>query len=310
MSDADDFNNWDLIGFQNANAFPSLRALLALAKCTSSTPSRFPIYNTGAESVLSILLHRAMRDVSLYWSNTAVLVVYDAIFLLGLGRLLRLVFRDELLECIAWMLVAMSPVVLTFASVSAFDMQAYATITLALLGCEFVLQSRPAPGLTLLFLAFLFISQAYPLTFFLPVFCGAWLEAEASCIWHWRSMAPSRGSSQRGAAGGRARRMRRDSAVRFAGNIPRQGVHVVADPFRPQSGFRSRAIVGEGVRVASFVALLPRRASHAQVQRGAGVCAPGCSRGPGRAGRPRIRVCVRVRREERRRRGFARHERS
>jgi len=183
FTDADDFNNWDLISFQNANSFASLSALLAQPEVHLFNPFSFPVYNTGAESVLSILMHRAMSGVSLYWSNTAVLVVYDAMFLTVLAALLRLVFVDGFLLAASWILVAMSPVLLTFASVSAFDMQAFATITLALLGCERILQSMPRSGLAMLVVAFACISQAYPLTFFLPVFCLVWTGARVAMGW-------------------------------------------------------------------------------------------------------------------------------
>ena len=148
--EADDFNNWDLVSFLNANAFSSLGALLDLPQVHFRRPFSFPVYNTGAESVLSILLHRAFSQVSLYWSNAAVLFVYDLVFVAALYRLFRLVFAEVFLECLAWALLAMSPVVLTFASTSAFDMQGFATLALALLGTEYVVQSRPAAGVALL----------------------------------------------------------------------------------------------------------------------------------------------------------------
>jgi hypothetical protein len=183
FTDADDFNNWDLISFQNANSFSSLSTLLRMPQVHLLNPFSFPAYNTGAESVLSILLHHAMSRVSLYWSNTVVVVFYDAILLVALCKLFRLVFADAFDEVAAWILVTMSSVVLTFASISAFDMQAFATITLALLGCERILQSRRRSGIVLLVVAFLCISQAYPLTFYLPLFCLVWTASRLMVGW-------------------------------------------------------------------------------------------------------------------------------
>jgi hypothetical protein len=142
-----------------------------------TNPFRFPVYNTGAESVLSIVLHRAMSGVSLYWSNTVVVAVYDVLLLAGLGVLFRLVYRDAFVEAAAWMLTAMSTALLTFLALSAFNVQAYATLVAGLAGCELMLQSWRRSGIALLALAFLCISQAYPLTFFLPLFCLVWTSA-------------------------------------------------------------------------------------------------------------------------------------
>jgi hypothetical protein len=177
VTDADDFNNWDLISLVNANAFPTLADVLWQPEVHFTNPFRFPVYNTGAESVISILIHRAMSGVSLYWSNTVVVVVYDLMLLAGLGLLFRLVYRNAFVEAAAWMLTSMSTALLTFLALSAFNMQAYATLVAGLAGCEFLLQSRRRSGLALVTLSFLCISQAYPLTFFLPLFCVVWTAA-------------------------------------------------------------------------------------------------------------------------------------
>lgn len=178
-TDADDFNNWDLIGFLNANAFPSLGAVLALTEVHFARPFSFPMYNTGAESVVSTVVHRAMSGVSLYWSSTVVLLVHDLVFFSAVAGLFRLLFADTFLRAAAWMLVAMSPVLLTFPSTLSFDMQGFSTIALGMLGCECILASRRAAGAALLALAFLTISQAYPLSFFLPLFCAVWTGSRA-----------------------------------------------------------------------------------------------------------------------------------
>ncbi len=177
VTDADDFNNWDLISLVNANAFSTLGELLAQPEVHFTNPFRFPGYNTGAESVISILVHRAMSGISLYWSNSVVVVVYDVMLLAGLGALAGLVYRDVFAEAAAWMLTGMSTAFLTFLALSAFNVQAYATIVAGLVGCELVLQSRRRAGILLVALAFLFLSQAYPLTFFLPLFCLVWTAA-------------------------------------------------------------------------------------------------------------------------------------
>ena len=191
-TDADDFNNWDLIGFLNANAFSSLGEVLGLREVHFANPFSFPMYNTGAESVVSTVVHRAMSGVSLYWSNTVVLVLHDLVFFAAVAGLFRFVFADALVRACAWMLVAMSPVLLTFPSTLSFDMQGFSTIALGMLGCECLLASRRAAGLALLALAFLTISQAYPLSFFLPLFCAVWTGSRAM----------QRAASERGLDGG------------------------------------------------------------------------------------------------------------
>jgi hypothetical protein len=177
VTDADDFNNWDLISLVNANAFPTLAEVLRQPEVHFTNPFRFPGYNTGAESVISIMVHRAMSGVSLYWSNTVVVVVYDLMLLAGLGLLFRLVYRNAFVEAAAWMLTGMSTALLTFLALSAFNVQAYATLVAGLAGCELLLQSRRRSGIALVAVAFLCISQAYPLTFFLPLFCVVWTAA-------------------------------------------------------------------------------------------------------------------------------------
>jgi hypothetical protein len=122
-------------------------------------------------------VHRAMSEVSLYWSNTVVVAVYDLMLLAGLGVLFRLVYRDAFTEAAAWIFTGMSTALLTFLALSAFNVQAYATLVAGLVACELVLQSRRRAGLALLAAAFVCISQAYPLTFFLPLFCLVWTAA-------------------------------------------------------------------------------------------------------------------------------------
>lgn len=183
-TDADDFNNWDLIGFLNSNAFPTMERALGIGEVHFRRPFSFPMYNTGAESVISTIVHRAASSFSLYWSNTAVLIVHDAMFFAALAALLRLVLRDRFFRAVAWMLVAMSPVLLTFPSTLAFDMQGFATIAIALVACESILSSdggasRSLGALVLLAYSYLSISQAYPLTFFLPLFGLVWTASRA-----------------------------------------------------------------------------------------------------------------------------------
>jgi hypothetical protein len=175
VRDADDFNNWDLISFLNANSFDSLRALLRRPEIHLLRPFSFPLYNVGAESVPSALMFRALGHVSLYWSNAVVLLVYDAIFVFLLQHFLRLLWPDAFLRTTAWLLLSLSPVLLTFLSTSAFNMQGYIVLLLGLVGSEHFLQGRVIRGTLLLALAFLVISQGYPLGFFLPYFAAVWL---------------------------------------------------------------------------------------------------------------------------------------
>jgi len=80
LRDADDFNDWDLITFLNANAFDSLWQLLKRPDVHFRNPFSFPLYNVGSESVPSILMFRLLGHVSLYWSNVIVILVYDTLF--------------------------------------------------------------------------------------------------------------------------------------------------------------------------------------------------------------------------------------
>src|SRR5713101_1142079 len=174
IRDADDFSNWDLVGFLNANAFDSLAELLRRPEVHFRNPFSFPQYNVGAESTLSAILFHALGHVSLYWSNVIVVLVYDALFLFVVHRFFHLMYPDPFLETLAWLLLGMSPVTLTFAATSGFNMQAYTIVALGLLGCEYFIQGRPVVGTVLLAVAFCAISQAYPLAFFMPYFLVFW----------------------------------------------------------------------------------------------------------------------------------------
>ena len=174
IRDADDFVNWDLTGFLNANAFASLRDLLARPEVHFWKPFSFPQYNVGAESAPSAILYRALAPVSLYWTPVVVVLVYDALFILLLLVLFRKLYRAPLGEALAWLLLAMSPVVLTFMATSAFNMQGYITIVLGLVATEYLLEGRPILGIVLLAAAFCSISQGYPLSFYLPYFVAVW----------------------------------------------------------------------------------------------------------------------------------------
>lgn len=173
--DADDFNNWDLIPFLNANTADSLWDLLQRPEVHFLRPFSFPLYNVGAESVFSAVLFRFFGHISLYWSNVLVLLIYDIIFLFLVYKVLSLLFPDRLMQYLSWVLISMSPVLLTNASTSAFNMQGYCVILLGLCGTEYMLRKRLLLGGGLLAMAFLFISQGYPLAFFLPYYIGAWL---------------------------------------------------------------------------------------------------------------------------------------
>jgi hypothetical protein len=176
---ADDFANWDLTGFLNANSFSTLWELLARPEVHFRNPFSFPQYNVGAESVLSAVLFRILAHVSLYWAPVVVLLVYDALFILLLHVLFRRLYGNILGESLAWLLLSMSPVILTFMSTSAFNMQSYGVIVLGLVGSEYFLQRRPVVGFVLLAAAFCLISQAYPLAFYLPYFVAAWCTYRA-----------------------------------------------------------------------------------------------------------------------------------
>ena len=174
LYDAHDLNNWDLTGFLNANSFSTLRQLLARPEVHFWNPFSFPQYNTGAESVITAILARTLSHASFYWAPVIVLLVYDALFLLLLHVLFKRLYRDTPGENIAWVLLSMSPVILTFMSTSAFNMQASCVILLGLVGSEYFLQQRAVVGFVLLAAAFCAISQAYPLAFYLPYFVAVW----------------------------------------------------------------------------------------------------------------------------------------
>lgn len=182
IADNDEFNNWDLIALLNAQAFRSRWELLSLPQVHFLQPFRFPTYNTGTESVLSLLLHGSIGRLFPYWSNAMVLAVYDCILLAALYVIVQSVFRREDARRTAWACMAMSPVLLTFQSISAFDTQAFATILTAIAGVEFILRSRAILGAGLVGVAFVQISQAYGLTFFLPLYCGAWLVSRSMML--------------------------------------------------------------------------------------------------------------------------------
>jgi hypothetical protein len=171
---ADDFNNWDLIPFLNANSTSSIWELLQRPEVHFLNPFSFPLYNTGPESVLSAVFFRALGNINLYWSNIIVLIFYDAIFLFLLYQLFKLIFPRHRQQSFSWLLVAMSPVLLTNASTSAFNMQAYCVLLLGIYGIELLREQR-CKGLALVVLSFLLISQAYPISFFLPYYLLAWL---------------------------------------------------------------------------------------------------------------------------------------
>lgn len=196
--DQDEFSNWDLIGLLNATSFPSLGSLMTLPQVHLAHPFRFPTYNSGTESVLSLLLHRVIGPLWPHWSNAGVVLVYDAIFVWAVHRLLGFVFVREAARCLAWLLLSMSPVILTFAAISSFNMQAFATVAVGLLGAESVLRSRFISGALLIAFAFLSVSQAYGLAYYVPVFCIAWLAARSAMIVASRS--PLRPSLNRNAA--------------------------------------------------------------------------------------------------------------
>src|SRR5262249_12097066 len=100
---------------------------------------------------------------------------YDAIFLLLVGLFFRRLWADGFSRALGWLFLALSPVVLTFMSTSAFNMQGYIVLLLGLVGAEYFLQGKIIRGVLLPALAFLVISQGYPLGFFLPYFAAVWL---------------------------------------------------------------------------------------------------------------------------------------
>jgi hypothetical protein len=116
-----------------------------------------------------------MGYLSLYWSNVIILVVYDLVFLYLLHRLISLLFSTIFYRSLCWILLSMSPVMLTFASNSAFNMQGYIIILLGLCGTEYFFKNRQLWGAVLIAAGFFFISQGYPLSFFLPYYIAVWV---------------------------------------------------------------------------------------------------------------------------------------
>jgi hypothetical protein len=173
VRDADDVGQWDLIGFLNAQS-DSLGAVLRRPQVHFLNPFSFPLYNVGAESVASTVLYKAFGTLSLYWSTLLVLLVNDAVFLFVLNTFFRLVLEEERVRAWAWLLLSTSWVILTFASTQAFTMQAYWVIVLALVGVECFDRERHWRGTLCLAVAFLFISQAYALSFLIPYYTVAW----------------------------------------------------------------------------------------------------------------------------------------
>ncbi len=176
--DADDFSDWDLIPFLNANSFASLWQLLQRPEVHFRNPFSFSM-NVGAESVLSAVLLRGLGHFSLYWSNVFVLLFYDGLFFALVYGLFSVLFANAFAECVAWSLIAMSPIILTFASTSAFNMQGYSVVVIGLLGCEYFLRKRPILGTVLLGGAFCAMPQGYPLGLFLPYYAICWVMLRA-----------------------------------------------------------------------------------------------------------------------------------
>jgi hypothetical protein len=174
IRDADDFSDWDLIPFLNANAFESLWQLLQRPELHFRTPFSVTM-NVGSESVPSTILLRIFGHISLYWSPVLVLFVYDTVFFLLVFLFFSAVFADAFSECVAWALIAMSSIILTYAATSAFNMQGYVAILLGLLGCEYVLQKRAIVGTAALTAAFGVMPQGYPLGLFLPYYAISWI---------------------------------------------------------------------------------------------------------------------------------------
>src|SRR5207244_11339323 len=97
--DADDFSDWELIPFLNANSFASLWQLLQRPEVHFRNPFSFSM-NVGAESVLSAVLLRGLGHFSLYWSNVFVLLFYDALFFALVYGLFSVVFANAFAECV------------------------------------------------------------------------------------------------------------------------------------------------------------------------------------------------------------------
>src|SRR6266404_1127423 len=156
--DADDFSDWELIPFLNANAFASLWQLLQRPEVHFRNPFSFSM-NVGAESVPSAVLLRGLGRISLYWSNVLVLLLYDAVFVAVVYELFAVLFANGFSECVAWSLVAMSPIILTYLSTSAFNMQGYVVVLLGVAFCA--------------------MPQGYPLGLFLPYYVICWVGLRA-----------------------------------------------------------------------------------------------------------------------------------
>lgn len=171
VRDADDFANWDLIPLLNAYTAPSLRALLFDPVVHLANPWTFPFYNTGGESVFSALALRTLVAVDGYWANVVVLLAYDAAFFWLLGRFFRLATP---LPAAAWLLAACSPLLLTYAATSAFNIQGYLVLIMGLYAVERFARGESRAGTAWLALAFVLISQGYPIGFFLPYFAGVY----------------------------------------------------------------------------------------------------------------------------------------
>jgi hypothetical protein len=173
LHDADDVSQWDLISFLNAQCAP-LGDVLRRPEVHFLNPFSFPLYNVGAESAVSSVLHKAFGLVSLYWCPVLVLLVCDALFLFLVDRLFRQILEEERSRTWAWLLFSTSWVTLTFASTQAFNMQAYWPIVLALVGVEHFDRGEEGRGTLSLALAFLFMSQGHALSFMIPYYAAAW----------------------------------------------------------------------------------------------------------------------------------------
>jgi hypothetical protein len=181
VRDADDAGPWDLIPFLNAQC-DSLGAVLRRPEVHFLNPFSFPLYNVGAESAVSTVLHKVFGFLSLYWSNALVLLVQDVVFVVVVDRLFRLVLEDERARAWGWLLLSTSWVTLTFASTQAFTMQAYWVLVLALVGVELFARSKDWQGTLCLAVAFLFMSQGHALSFLIPYYTVAWgLFRAAAC---------------------------------------------------------------------------------------------------------------------------------
>jgi hypothetical protein len=87
LRDADDFANWDLTAFLNANVWDSLWELLNQPVVHFRNPFSFPQMNVGGD--LSSMLLLRLRSCEPLLVERRVLLVYDAAFLALLAALLR-----------------------------------------------------------------------------------------------------------------------------------------------------------------------------------------------------------------------------